>query len=154
MKAVVSHRERGRFSIEEIKRRIQQKDDLARIHFEQRYGFDLFSDRSPFDMILDISSCISEPTLRASLQSISQVHNLLRPAVGWYLTRDPSFKYQFQEARVSSPNLVARCPDSLLDPEQAITPLALSSSYPEASITMNRSVQLDASQIADLSATC
>lgn len=117
MKAVVSYQGRGRYSTKEIKHHIQQKDNQARIHFEERYGFDLFSDRAPFDMILDISSCISEPTLCASLQSISQAHSLLRPAVGWYLTRGPSFKSQFQEARASNPNLVLRCPDSLLEPE-------------------------------------
>lgn len=113
-KAKVSHRGRTRFSTQELEELIQKKDKLARSDFHQRYGFDLFADRSVFHLILDISDCISEATLLSSIRSITAVQSLVRPAVGWHLTGQSSFKREFQTALKHFSGTLVRCSPSLI----------------------------------------
>ncbi len=114
MKSIISHGGVGHLSVNDLESRIKQKDEIQRKRFKKLYGFDLFEDRTPFDLVLDISSCIAEPTLKASLKSIGMAHNLIRAAVGWYLIHDPSFRREFQDARRHySTDMVLRCPPGL-----------------------------------------
>jgi cytidylate kinase len=98
MKAIVSLREKANLTPSEIERRIQLKDETACADFKGRFGFDLLNDRTPFALILDISRSIKEPTLESSLNSVKEVHEFIRPALGWYLTGDSVFISQFKYA--------------------------------------------------------
>ena len=85
MKAMVSHGPSRRYSEDELARRVQQKDDEARSIMRKEYGFDLFKNRKPFDLVVDISDFISAPTLEASKRSIRKTETILRPFIEWYL---------------------------------------------------------------------
>lgn len=113
-KAIVSHHGEGRFTGKELESLIFRKDEQMRRRLQERYGWDLYSDRTPFDMIVDISECISEPTFESAIQSIDQVQRVLYPAVGWYLTHKNEFRMQFKDARRKTPSVeIVRCPDDL-----------------------------------------
>jgi hypothetical protein len=97
-----------------LEARIQEKDEIQRERFLRKYGFDLLLDRRPFELILDISLCIKGATLKDALRSISAAHSLIRPAVGWHLTGEPSFRDEFKEAQSRFPDaVVVRCPNGL-----------------------------------------
>lgn len=103
IKSIVSHRGRSRFASREYEQRIREKDVSTITLYKALYNIDIESDLSCFDLILDISSLISEPSLESSLKSISVAHSLIRPAVGWYLTRNDDFRVQFERAVASCP---------------------------------------------------
>ncbi len=113
-KAIVSHRGGGRFARHELESRILQKDNLMRQRLRDRQGIDLFRDRTPFDLVVDISSCISEPTLESSMKSIKEVQEVIHFAVGWYLTQKREFRSEFQAAfRKHLSMKIIQCPADL-----------------------------------------
>jgi len=86
-------------------RLIEKDNDTIRL-CRRLYGIDVGIDRSPFDLVLDLSQLIREPTLDASLQSIRMAHALIKPAAAWYLTGRTDFKAQFREAIAELPGIV------------------------------------------------
>jgi cytidylate kinase len=108
IKSIVSHRGSQTFSPEDYPQRIAEKDRSTITLYKQLYGIDIGSDLSAFDLILDISSLITEPTLRASLRSIAIAHSIIHPAVGWYLTKDTKFLHKFEEVVQQQSHLIVR----------------------------------------------
>jgi cytidylate kinase len=94
MKSAISHRGRGRFSVAEYKRRILEKDRATISINKKLLGIEIGMDLDRFDLVLDISECIREISLEASLKSITKVHELIRPAAAWWLTRRDEFRSQ------------------------------------------------------------
>jgi cytidylate kinase len=106
LKSIVSHRGRGRFSLDSYLEMILEKDEATVSLYKELYEIDIGTDLSCFDLVLDISKIIDAPTLEASLKSIAIAHSIIRPAVGWYLTGDKHFQHQFQEAACKHPDIV------------------------------------------------
>jgi cytidylate kinase len=108
LKSIVSHRGRGRFSRDGYFERILEKDAATISLYKDLYDIDIGADLSCFDLILDISTLIKEPTLEASLKSIAIAHSIIRSAVGSYLTGDRYFHDQFQQAVCKYPTIIKR----------------------------------------------
>lgn len=108
LKSIVSHRGRSTFPISAYPERISNKDHATVSLYRRLYGIEIGDDLSCFDIILDISSLITEPTLRASLRSITVAHAFIRSAAGWYLTGDVRFRRQFESARRRYPHVATR----------------------------------------------
>jgi cytidylate kinase len=106
IKSIVSHRGRGRFDLENYPNRIAEKDRATIELYKDLYNIEIGSDLSCFDLILDISSLIAEPTLMASLHSIEITHKIIHPAVGWYLTGTEEFRNQFENVIETYPHLI------------------------------------------------
>lgn len=100
IKSIVSHRGRGRISHNEYTDKIAEKDRATIELYKSLYGIEIGTDLSCFDLIIDIGSLITEPTLDASLHSISVAHEIIRSAAAWYLTRRTDFLEMFQSACV------------------------------------------------------
>src|SRR6266540_2868453 len=62
MKAHVSHKGQSRLTNTEVEKNLRTKDSFAREKIMENYSIDLFSDRTPFNLIVDISDFISAPT--------------------------------------------------------------------------------------------
>jgi|GEM_PF-58175 len=97
-KAIVSHRSLSRIPFESYQAKVEQKDATTLALYNKLYGINIGTDLSCFDLILDINSAINEPTLEASMNSIALVHDVIRPAVGWYLTGHRRFRRDLEEA--------------------------------------------------------
>lgn len=106
IKSLVSHRGRGTFELESYRERISEKDSATILLYKSLYSIAIGDDLSCFDLILDISSLITEPTLQASLHSIAITHRIIHPAVGWYLTGTEEFRNQLQSAMELYPQLI------------------------------------------------
>ncbi len=106
LKSVVSHRGRSRFSFDAYKKKIIDKDKSTISLYKELYGIEIGKDCEPFQLIIDISTLISEPTLQASMKSISIAHSIIKPAVGWYLTGQEKFLHQFRKEIQCHPNLI------------------------------------------------
>jgi cytidylate kinase len=106
LKSIVSHRGRSTFLPDEYKSRIVDKDNSTKTIYNSLWGIEIGNDLSCFDLILDISSLISDASLCASLRSIRIAHSVIQPAVGWYLTRHPQFLNDFQKAVELNSSLV------------------------------------------------
>jgi cytidylate kinase len=91
-KARVSYAGQSTLSDTEIRNKIIKKDELAQKHIFSNYGVDLFQDRKPFDLIIDISSFITEASVAASHISIRKSHEIIDNAVRWYLYGDNKSK--------------------------------------------------------------
>ena len=86
-KVIVSHRGVGRYSGQDLEARVLHKDtDAARV-LRETCGADLFTDRGPFDSILDLSTLIQAPTQSASQRSIAQGNALVFDVLDRYLAR-------------------------------------------------------------------
>ena len=99
LKSIVSHRGRGQFSHSEYVDKIAEKDQATIELYKSLYDIDVGTDLSCFDLIIDITSLIAEPTLDASLRSIQIAHEIIRPAAAWFLTQRPDF---FEVFRITS----------------------------------------------------
>jgi cytidylate kinase len=108
IKSIVSHRGSQTFLPEDYPQRIAEKDRSTITLYKQLYGIDIGSDLSVFDLIIDISSLITEPTLHASLRSIAIAHSIIHPGVGWYLTKDIGFLHKFEEVAQQQSHLIVR----------------------------------------------
>jgi cytidylate kinase len=115
LKSIVSHRGRGEFPIEEYRERIAEKDRSTIELYRKLYGLDIGGDLSCFDIILDISSLITEASLDASLASIRSAHQIVRLAAGAYLTQRSDFFAAFQDAAHENRRFIKR---NLLKPTQ------------------------------------
>lgn len=96
MKATVSHKGQCPLTLPEVKERIKKKDRFARQQIREQYGVDLFKDRTPFNLIVDVSSLITAPTEAAARRGIRQTHKILSTVVDWYLRGDRSGWQQLQ----------------------------------------------------------
>lgn len=113
IKSIVSHRGSQMFSPKEYPERITEKDQSTISLYRQLYDIDIRNDLSVFDLIIDISSLIAEPTLHASLKSIAIAHSIIHPAVGWYLTKDIRFLERFKEVAQQQSHLIVK--NTLID---------------------------------------
>jgi cytidylate kinase len=80
-KAFVSQGEPRSSNLEECRSHIVEKDNSTRQYFLSRYGFDIFRDRAPFDIILENSHLMTEPSERASRRGIRVFQPILERAV-------------------------------------------------------------------------
>lgn len=103
LKSIVSHRGRSHFEFDEYPTRIAEKDAATQRLYEELYNIEIGEDLSCFDLILDMSSLIKNVTLEASLASIKATHDVIRPAVAWYLTSRAEFRHQFEAVVAASP---------------------------------------------------
>lgn len=113
IKSIVSHRGKSHYPTTEYPDRIREKDRATIDLYRELYSIEIGTDLSHFDLILDITDLIKEPTLNASLYSIETAHAIIRPAVGWYLTGQREFRNQLIQAAETNPKLVLR--NTLLD---------------------------------------
>jgi cytidylate kinase len=97
LKSIISHRGRSRFELDDYPTLIAEKDASTQQIYKDLYGIRIGEDFSCFDLILDIGSLIKSATLEASLASIKITHDVIRPAVAWYLTGRAEFRLQFEE---------------------------------------------------------
>lgn len=97
-KSMVSHRGRQPPCELEYARKITEKDRVLVDSHKRLFGIEVESDRKGFDLVLDISQAIQSPTFKAAIASIAIVHAILRPAVGYYLTRDSSLFAEYLAA--------------------------------------------------------
>jgi cytidylate kinase len=96
MKAVVSHQGQNDLTVDQVEHRINLKDQLARHRIQTQYGVDISSDRSPFNLIVDVSSLITTATEESARRGISQTHQIIANAVGWYLYQSRVCWQRFQ----------------------------------------------------------
>jgi cytidylate kinase len=94
MKAHVSHKGQSKLTHREMEENLIAKDNFAREQILENYHVDLFQDRTPFNLIVDISDFIAAPTQAASLVSIRNAHDIISSSVGWYLYGDQESKKQ------------------------------------------------------------
>jgi len=113
IKSIVSHRGSSQYPTSEYPERIREKDRAMIELYRKLYSIEIGTDLSNFNLILDITKLIDEPTLNASLHSIATAHAIIRPAVGWYLTGQHEFREKLLEAEERNPKLVLR--NTLLD---------------------------------------
>jgi cytidylate kinase len=114
MKAYISHRSSSDINTSDIQALIGEKDHALASHFLNSYGFDLLTDRSPFDLVIDISECIASPTIQDSWKSIADVHSVISPAVGWYFTQAQEYRSQFHDACIDKPLVrILHCNENL-----------------------------------------
>ena len=96
MKAVVSHRGQNNLTPAEVQEKIRLKDQSARQEILAHYGIDIFCDRTPFNLVIDVSHFITGPTEAAARLGIRHVDNIISSAVGWFLYRDRYSRKRFQ----------------------------------------------------------
>ena len=98
IKSIVSHRGATNFSVESYAAKIRDKDDTTLGIYKRLYDIDIATDHACFDLVIDISSFITEPSLDASLRSIARAHRLIRAATGYYLTKSDAFHEELRSA--------------------------------------------------------
>lgn len=96
-KAMVSYHGESKLTPRQIELGIKQKDDRTREFFQIHHNFDLYTDRKPFSLILDISNFITSASDEASQHSIMCVDEIMRPVVDWYLNETNTSKQKFLE---------------------------------------------------------
>ncbi len=89
MKSIVSHRGDS-LSGDAVRRIVRQKDARARQYFLNTYAFDIFRDRRPFDVIIDVSGFIRRPHVASSRASIAHVQAIISPITRYYCHGDLS----------------------------------------------------------------
>ena len=108
-KSIVSHRGRNQFEIIDYPAKIAEKDAATIDLYRQLYAIQIGSDLSCFDMIIDISDLIDEPTLDASLSSIAIAHKFVRAAAALCLTGNQKYKNDLLKAVDEHPGVMQRC---------------------------------------------
>lgn len=108
-KSIVSHRGRNQFEISEYPAKIAEKDASTVGLYRDLYDIQIGSDLSCFDMIIDISDLIHEPTLDSSLASISIAHKFVRAASAFTLTGKTTYRDDLLQAAHEHPNALQRC---------------------------------------------
>jgi cytidylate kinase len=88
MKAHISHEGQSKLTQADLEQNLKAKDAFAREQIINNYGIDLLQDRTPFNLIVDISNFIAAPTRTSSIISIKNAHEIISSAVGWYLYED------------------------------------------------------------------
>lgn len=88
LKARVSQEPHGPYlSISSCRQLIDQKDESTAVRLSPLLGCDVRYDRSPFDLVLDNSMLIREPTIASARQGIATFHDQLVRAVAARLGR-------------------------------------------------------------------
>lgn len=106
LKSIVSHRGRGTMEADDYPDLLNEKDGDTQRLCRQLYGIEVGNDYAPFDLVLDISGLIAEPTLDASIVSIATAHRIIRAAAAWYLTGRRDFELEFRAAVSEHPELI------------------------------------------------
>jgi cytidylate kinase len=75
-----------RLSTDESLRLLDDKDGLTRHYLQMQHGIDLFEDRSCFDVVIDNSHLITEPTRGAADRGIAELHPVLVACVQAYFS--------------------------------------------------------------------
>ena len=115
MKALVSYKGESNLTPIEVEERIRVKDQLDCGQMLQKYSVDMFQDRTPFNLIVDISSFIIAPTDAASRISVTRAHEIISSAVGWYLYEDNTCWGRLQSCRsVYGDQVIQRYPEQAL----------------------------------------
>ena len=113
LKSIVSHRGRSQFEAGDYPAKIAEKDAATVGLYRRLYDIQIATDLSCFDMIVDISALIQEPTLEASLASIAIAHRFVRAASAFALTGKVAYRDELNEAAREHPTIMKRC--SILD---------------------------------------
>jgi cytidylate kinase len=99
---------------------IDEKDDYSREMFDRLYHFDLFADHAVFDVIVDSTSLVTEPTESAAAIGIGYLDPVLRNLSRWWLamqsdqTRAEEHRDSFWQSVSALPTgVVARLPAGL-----------------------------------------
>lgn len=103
-KCLVSQRSQ-RLSAEDCRRLIQDKDGFTRASFRWRHGFDLFTDRRRYDVVLCNSHLISAATAEAADYGIRIFAPIVHSAVMSVMNSDQS---RVQALRQANPREVRR----------------------------------------------
>ncbi|MFB7241078.1 cytidylate kinase [Streptomyces populi] len=77
----------GVISTDDSLRLLDEKDAFTRAYLWRERKVDLYTDRSCFDLVLDNSHLIGEPTLDAAREGIRELHQVLLAYVDWRLGR-------------------------------------------------------------------
>lgn len=93
-KAMISHGLPLGRTYDEYERLLAEKDEFTKVYFQEEYGFDIFQDRSVFDLVIDISKFLTGPTHKASRASISAVDEILVAFVHWQIDPNPHYLEQ------------------------------------------------------------
>ena len=83
-KAFISHGADPHEDMKLLKNKLTKKDDFTRELFRSNYNFDIYTDYEVFDYVIDITSFIKEPTIKASKRSILEVQKILSSIVEYY----------------------------------------------------------------------
>lgn len=94
-KSMISHGLPKDRSYNQYQKLLLEKDESTRELFLKEYSFDLFTDHSHFDFVIDITSFITGPTFEASRMSVNLVNEILVSAVGSFIYGEVSYKKDF-----------------------------------------------------------
>ena len=83
VKSMISITGKSSFSFEDVAKRLPIRDQNTRNFYLQYYHFDIFSDRSPFDFVIDITGFVSDFDVDAT-ENINKVHEILLALVDWH----------------------------------------------------------------------
>lgn len=95
----------GVISTDDSLRLLDEKDAFTREYLWQERAVDLYTDRSCFDLVLDNSHLIGEPTAAAARKGVGQLHHVLLAYVNWRLGRADDALLELTET--ASPGLAA-----------------------------------------------
>ncbi|WP_327250939.1 cytidylate kinase-like family protein [Streptomyces sp. NBC_01244] len=87
----------GVISTDDSLRLLDKKDAFTRAYLWQERAVDLYTDRSCFDLVLDNSHLIGEPTAAAARKGIRQLHQVLLAYVNWRLERQDNALLELAE---------------------------------------------------------
>ena len=96
-KAIISQGKDCRRTVDEIRYEVIGKDERDRDNLLRTFGFDLFRDHEPMDVIVDLSTLITAPTIHASWRSIRVGQDIISAAVGLYLTRNDFYRVRLRQ---------------------------------------------------------
>jgi cytidylate kinase len=91
-KAIVSYGRNNRRTVADVREEIVRKDELDRDNLRQAFGFDLFRDYEPMDLIINLSDFISAPSVEASWRSIQLAQDIISNTIGLYFTNDDFYR--------------------------------------------------------------
>lgn len=89
-KAVVSRQIRGLAPDPDVRASLRHKDEFARKKFRRLYGFDIFSDRDPFDIIINNERLIPAATIAAADAGIRRITPVVAQCVETVMGLRPS----------------------------------------------------------------
>lgn len=112
-KAIVSHREESTLSPDQLESAILRKDATMIESHSELFGITFDETWTQFDLILNISSAISEPSFDASRRSIEVVHACLRTAIMYSLTGRSKDRIAYEHTKQRHPHFFIK--DTLLD---------------------------------------
>jgi cytidylate kinase len=118
VKSIISHHGNGDLDFDKYPALIAEKDRMTISLYRDLYGIEIGSDLSPFDLTLDISGLIREPSLEAALASIWKAHSVIRAASAFYLTGKSIFRDDYLKAVADASDIIKL--DAVLDARERI----------------------------------